>query len=169
MKVNAIAFIGLILVVIMAFCFKGLFINQHVLASNLIDRDLPEVHGPSLSGVNITTKDIRGPYVLHVFASWCGTCRFEHAFWQKLPHKYQVIGLAFKDYKPRVAHWLELYGNPYQSVILDPTGRIGINLGIYGTPETYVIDANGKVRYRHVGEMTEQVWQAKIKPILVAV
>ena len=146
--------------------YRGLFVNQHVLTSNLIGKTLPLLEGRSLSNHKVSTSNLKGPYVLNIFASWCDACRYEHDFWVEKSEHYQIVGLAYKDQALKLKKWLDLYGNPYKLLLLDPSGVLSMGLGVYGTPETYVIDQKGIVRFRHVGAMSEYVWQHKFLPIL---
>lgn len=163
---KVILFSSALIAVMFLFFYQGLFVNQHVLTSNLIGKPLPELHASSLNAQKVSTSSIKGPYVLNIFASWCDTCRHEHDFWVEQSDHYQIIGIAYKDQTQKLQKWLKLYGNPYKLLLVDQNGMQSMRLGVYGTPETYVIDQKGIVRYRHVGAMSKYVWQHKILPIL---
>jgi cytochrome c biogenesis protein CcmG/thiol:disulfide interchange protein DsbE len=106
--------------------------------------------------------------VLNVWASWCSSCRAEHATLLSIVENKQVnlIGLNFHDTLEEAKEFLKTYGNPYQEILFDKEGRLAVKLGVRGTPETYVIDKQGKVQYRHSGPLTEIVWQEEILPIV---
>lgn len=108
-------------------------------------------------------------WLLNVFASWCSACLVEHPHWLALARRYPqvpVIGLAYKD-EPRASQqWLDRQGNPYAAVLVDRSGLVGIDYGVYGVPETFVIDAQGLVRHRHVGPIDEQFMARHVLPWL---
>ena len=107
--------------------------------------------------------------LLNVWATWCPACRAEHDYLQQLADSgVAIVGLNYKDEREAALKWLQQLGNPYEFNIYDPKGTLGFDLGVYGAPETYVIDAKGLVRYRHVGEVNERVWQSKFVPLLKA-
>ena len=109
--------------------------------------------------------DLR-PALINVWATWCVACRVEHAYLNQLAENgITIYGLNYKDERDEALLWLERLGNPYRFNLFDEQGRLGLNLGVYGAPETYVIDAEGIIRYRHVGVMDEKVWQKKIVPL----
>ena len=164
MRLAISAFAGLT-ILLLFFCYKGLFVNQHILASNFIEQPLPNIHGQDLKDKDISLNAIEGPYLLNVFASWCSACRYEHGFWLDHAHDIRIIGLAYKNSKPKLKNWLKLYGNPYKTVLLDITGKQSMQIGVYGTPETFVIGRDGKIKYRHVGVMSDYVWRNKILPL----
>lgn len=165
---KAIVLFSFLLMAIFSLLYKGLFINQHILASNLLGKKLPNFQLKTLAGKNISINDFKKPMVLNIFASWCSTCKYEHIFWQRLDAKNRqyVFGVAYKDSQKKVSDWLNLYGNPYQAVMLDPNGSYAMELGVYGTPETFVVDKNGIIRYRNPGAMTSKIWQKEVLPIL---
>jgi cytochrome c biogenesis protein CcmG/thiol:disulfide interchange protein DsbE len=105
---------------------------------------------------------------MNVWASWCAPCREEHplvvAFARE--RKVPVIGLNYKDRPGDARTWLERLGNPYAATLIDFDGKVGIDFGVYGVPETFVIDAQGVVRFKHVGVLTRQVISQKIEPLL---
>lgn len=157
-----------IAIAILAFCFKGLFIDQHLLNSTLVGKTMPDAKLPTLNNQTNIIQQIKPPYVINVFASWCSACKYEHGFWQELPQKYKnkLYGIAYKDNAKKLHSWLELLGNPYQDVLLDVDGNYSMSLGVYGTPETFIVDKNAVVVYRHVGPMNMNVWDKNFKPLL---
>jgi len=160
-----------VLIVLAGLLWLGLGRDPEALPSTLINEPLPafemaavragEVEG--LSSTDFTTR----PMLLNVFASWCVGCRVEHPFLMELARRGVVIqGLNWKDAPGDSAAWLAEHGDPYAQVGADPEGRTGIDLGVSGAPETFIVDAQGRVRYRHIGPITPDVWEADLAPIL---
>jgi len=106
--------------------------------------------------------------LLRVWASWCASCLQENAVWQRIVRTYPVylVGLNYKDRREAAQSWLQHYGNPHRANIFDPRGQLAIDLGVYGTPELFLIDRSGMIRYKHVGPMRLQTWREKIWPQL---
>ncbi|UCD67123.1 MAG: DsbE family thiol:disulfide interchange protein [Betaproteobacteria bacterium] len=106
--------------------------------------------------------------VLNVWASWCVSCRLEHEVLMKLARSDEVpvYGLNYKDQRHDAVRWLEYYGNPYVASAFDADGRVGVALGVYGVPETFVIDGEGIIRYRHTGPIDERAVTEEIMPLL---
>jgi cytochrome c biogenesis protein CcmG/thiol:disulfide interchange protein DsbE len=113
-------------------------------------------------------KDFIGKVsLLNVWATWCPSCRVEHGYLNALAKQsVRIIGLNYKDERTAALTWLEKLGNPYEFTIYDPHGKLGFDLGVYGAPETYVVDQYGVVRYRHVGVVDERIWNGTLKPII---
>jgi cytochrome c biogenesis protein CcmG/thiol:disulfide interchange protein DsbE len=127
---------------------------------------LPALHEPKKT---ITPESLRGRvYLLNVWASWCVACREEHPVLNELMRQKAVpiIGLNYKDKRADALGWLKNLGNPYETSIVDADGRVGIDLGVYGVPETFVIDKTGVIRYKQIGPITEQVWTEKLLPLI---
>ena len=149
----------------------GLRRDPSLLPSMLIDRplpafDLPGVTPDDLQG--LASADFAGePALLNVFASWCVACVIEHPMLMRLEAEGVTIhGLDWKDDPIDGARWLAENGAPSALIGADPRGRTGIDLGVTGAPETFVVDGRGRVRYRHVGPITPQVWSATLEPML---
>lgn len=145
--------------------------QPRLLPSPLIDRPLPAFSLPSLAhaGQTIDHHSLAGRVVvLNVWASWCGACRDEHPVLMDLArrHTTPVLGLNYKDTPDAARSWLARHGNPYVDSAVDASGRVGIDLGVYGVPETFVIDRAGRVRLKHVGPLTPQVVRDQIEPLL---
>jgi cytochrome c biogenesis protein CcmG/thiol:disulfide interchange protein DsbE len=145
--------------------------NPQELPSALIDRPVPACSIRSLDDAEriVTEADLTDRVVLlNVWATWCPTCRVEHPYLMDIAKRYQVpiIGLNYKDDKPKALAWLTQLGNPYDFNIEDVSGRLGLDIGVYGAPETYVIDKQGVIRYKHVGEVNEKVWLELLKPVV---
>ena len=106
------------------------------------------------------------PILLNVWATWCPTCRAEHQYLNSLAKQgVRVVGLNYKDDRTKAVNWLNTLGNPYQLSLYDGSGMLGLDLGVYGAPETFLIDGNGIIRYRHAGDMNERVWQEEVQPL----
>ena len=106
------------------------------------------------------------PLLLNVWATWCPTCRAEHQYLNTLAEQgVRVIGLNYKDDRTKAVNWLNTLGNPYFMSLYDGSGMLGLDLGVYGAPETFLIDGNGIIRYRHAGDMNAQVWNNEVKPL----
>lgn len=106
------------------------------------------------------------PMLLNVWATWCPTCYAEHQYLNKLAAKgIRVVGLNYKDDRQKAVKWLNDLGNPYALSLYDGDGMLGLDLGVYGAPETFLIDGNGIIRYRHAGDLNDRVWQQEIEPL----
>ncbi|WP_344803203.1 DsbE family thiol:disulfide interchange protein [Allohahella marinimesophila] len=108
------------------------------------------------------------PYLINVWATWCPACRVEHPYLVDLKEKgINIVGLDYKDERDKAVAWLTDLGDPYSLVLFDKDGRLGLDLGVYGAPETYVVDSEGLLRYRHIGIVNEKVWQDILRPQLI--
>ncbi|MEO8804108.1 MAG: DsbE family thiol:disulfide interchange protein [Rudaea sp.] len=137
--------------------------------SPLIDKSAPEFTLPLLFDPTktLSSKDLLGkPYLLNVFGSWCPTCQDEHPFLMSEGKSLgiRLIGLDWHDEPEDAKRWLAQFGNPYSTVIADAQGHIGINFGVYGAPETFLVDANGVIRYKHISVLTPRVIEQELKP-----
>lgn len=147
--------------------------DPHRMPSTLIDRPVPQFELPGIEPGTppLSNRELSGRVVLlNVFASWCPQCRVEHPTLMRLAAERTVplYGLNWKDKPGAGLGWLQAHRNPYLKVADDPTGRLGIDLGVTGVPETFVIDSSGRVRYRHAGPITEAVWQETFAPLLAS-
>jgi cytochrome c biogenesis protein CcmG/thiol:disulfide interchange protein DsbE len=137
--------------------------NKSTMQSALLGKPVPTFELPVLgSDAKLTNAQFAGrPWVLNVWGTWCVGCREEHEVLMSISRQNAVplIGLAWKDEDEAATQWLAQLGNPYTVVVADRDGRAAIDLGVYGAPETFFIDADGRVQYRHVGPMTPEVWQ----------
>ena len=178
-----VLFLGLVV-----FLAVGLNRDPREIPSPLINKPAPQFNLPTLeSGASFSPADMRGKvWLLNVWASWCVSCREEHpvlvAFAQK--NQLPIVGLSYKEIQPqeeaykldapaklklardRGQSWLERHGNPYVTSVMDLDGRVGIQYGVYGVPETYVIDREGVIRYKRVGVVTPQLLAEKILPLV---
>jgi cytochrome c biogenesis protein CcmG/thiol:disulfide interchange protein DsbE len=158
----------LIFAVMSAFLFRGLSLDPQALPSALIDQPLPEFSLPVLGQERlIQRQDILGePALLNVWATWCVSCRVEHPYLVQIGESgVPIYGINYKDEDAAAQRWLTELGNPYRANVVDREGTLGLDLGVYGAPETYLVDANGVVRYRHVGVVDERVWQTILQPL----
>ena len=149
----------------------GLTRDARILPSTLIDKPAPDFDLPPLlpGGQGLKTADLEGQVSLvNVFASWCVPCRAEHPIWAKvtMDEKLPIYGINWKDTQPQAQAWLEQLGNPYARVGFDPDNKAGIEWGVYGAPETYVIDRNGRVRFKYVGPVFEETLKDTIMPLV---
>lgn len=158
-------------VAVLGLFFAGLGRDPSRLPSVFVGKPLPAFSAPPLreGDIGLTNRDLNtgDPLLLNVFASWCGPCRVEHPVFMRLRAEgVPIHGLNWKDQPGDGARWLEENGDPYMRVGQDASGRTGIDLGVAGVPETFVIDKRGRVRYRHVGAVTPEVWRLKIEPLM---
>lgn len=151
--------------------FVGLGRDVTLVQSPLIDKPLPALDVPPLKDgkPGLKTSDFKGePQIINVFASWCIPCRAEHPLITQLADKYglKVNGLNWKDKPADALAWLEELGDPYTRIGADEHGRAGIDLGVYGVPETYLVDAEGRIRFKHVGPLQPRHLEQEILPLL---
>lgn len=147
--------------------------NRDALPSPLVGKPaptfaLPVLHEP---GRTVSSADLRGaPYLLNVWGSWCPACRDEHPVLTRFAETrtLRVIGYNWKDEPADALRWLEQFGNPYWLVLADQEGQAAIDWGIYGAPETFLVDANGIVRWKHVGPLTDATVRNELLPRLAA-
>src|SRR5690349_24399220 len=159
-----------IFAVIVAFLFVGLFRDPREVPSPLIGKPAPafalaQLHEP---GKTLTTADMRGQvWLLNVWASWCVSCRVEHPLLIELARSKAVpiVGLDYKDKRDDGLRWLDRMGNPYALSAFDVDGRVGIDYGVYGVPETFVIDKQGVIRYKQIGPITPEALERTILPL----
>ena len=145
--------------------------NREALPSPLIGKQapafsLPVLHEPTRM---FGTQDLRGaPYLLNVWGSWCPSCRDEHPVLTRFAEtkRLRVVGFDWKDEQADALAWLEQFGNPYWIVVRDYEGRTAIDWGIYGAPESYLVDAQGVVRWKFTGPLTDEVVQSQLLPAL---
>ncbi len=165
----SITLLPLVIFICLAILFaRGLQLDPHKLPSALIGKPLPVFTLTTLDGKTISEKDLQGKVLLlNVWASWCLTCRVEHAELMNIAASHQILiyGLNYKDQLDAANSWLQAFGNPYVATIYDPKGMFALNLGVYGVPETYLIDKQGIIRYKQVGEITNNNWQSVILPL----
>jgi cytochrome c biogenesis protein CcmG/thiol:disulfide interchange protein DsbE len=162
--------LGLFLVLAF-FLALGLKLDPREVPSPLVGKPAPGFQAPALGRPEITVKrdDLLGKvWLLNVWASWCGACRDEHPVLVEFARRklVPIYGLNYKDKREDGLGWLTQFGNPYTESVFDPEGRIGIDYGVYGVPETFVIDREGVIRYKHIGPITPEVLRDKLEPLL---
>lgn len=164
----------LVFVFLSVFLWKGLYLNPREIPSTYVGKKIPKFSLPILAknkhGV-FQDKDLYGEVsLLNVWASWCMACKDEQVFLLKLADSgVKIYGLNYKDNFKNALDWLKTWGNPYILTGVDIDGLVALDLGVYGTPETFVIDKNGVVRYKYAGILNEKVWQEKFLPVLLKV
>ncbi|ANI14112.1 thiol:disulfide interchange protein DsbE [Pseudomonas citronellolis] len=158
-----------IFLVVAVFLFRGLWLDPSELPSALIDKPFPAFALPGVLEPNktYTQADLKGrPALVNVWGTWCPTCRFEHPVLAKLAEQGVVIvGINYKDDNAAAQKWLQDLHDPYVLNIADAQGTLGLDLGVYGAPETYVIDKDGIIRHKLVGAVDEKVWREQLAPI----
>jgi cytochrome c biogenesis protein CcmG/thiol:disulfide interchange protein DsbE len=160
-----------IFVVLVLFLGVGLRLNPREVPSPLINKPAPAFELPQLNQPDqkISAADMRGKvWLLNVWASWCVSCRQEHPLLVELSKSgaVPIYGLNYKDERTDALGWLREFGNPYVISISDLEGRVGIDYGVYGVPETFVIDKNGIIRYKQIGPITPEALSNKILPLV---
>jgi len=153
------------------FLWRGLRLDPHEVPSPLIGKPAPSFALTRLDDPNTTIRrdDMLGKvWMLNVWASWCVACREEHPLLVEFSKTKAVpiIGLNYKDQRPDGMGWLSQFGNPYDASIFDQNGRVGIDFGVYGVPETFVIDKQGVIRMKHIGPLTPEVIDKRLMPLL---
>lgn len=160
-----------IFLVLSGFLAAGLFLNPSQVPSPLIGKPAPEFELPRLhEPARMTTNsDMQGQvWMLNVWASWCVSCRYEHPLLVELAREQilPIYGLNYKDRREDAIAWLRNFGDPYVFSGFDMDGRVGMDFGVYGVPETYIIDREGVIRYKHIGPITADALQGKILPLI---
>ena len=160
-----------VFVVLVGFLVVGLGLKPREVPSPLVGKPAPEFQLQQLhaSDKTLTSKENLGKvWLLNVWASWCVSCRQEHPLLVELAKSgiVPVYGLNYKDQREDALRWLKQFGDPYTVSIVDPEGRTGLDYGVYGVPETYVIDKNGVIRYKQIGPVTVDALQTKILPLV---
>ena len=166
MLIPVAAFMGL------GFAFSwGLTRDPGIIPSTMIGKLVPEFVLPPVQGreLGLSSSDLHGEVSLvNVFASWCTACRQEHPLFMDLAQqgKVPVHGLNYKDQPADAAAWLDTLGDPYSRTGADLNGRVAIEWGVYGVPETYVVGADGRIIYKHVGPVSESILKETVLPLV---
>ena len=151
-------FIGLAL-----FLWRGIGQDTTTIPSPLLGKPVPTFALSSLydEQQQMSASDLTGPALINVWATWCPSCKQEHAQLNRIARDegVTIYGINYKDDRAKAKIWLEKYLDPYAKNVFDPDGKLGLDLGVYGAPETYLIDAQGIIRYKHVGVVDERVWK----------
>ena len=145
--------------------------DRDKLPSALIGKPFPSFEARSLfdASANIGSEQLIGrPTLVNVWATWCPTCKAEHAELIEIAEDtdLQLIGINYKDDRSDAIQWLAEFGNPFDRVLEDPRGDLGVELGVYGAPETFLLDRRGYIVYKRVGAITEQVWLGQMLPVV---
>jgi cytochrome c biogenesis protein CcmG/thiol:disulfide interchange protein DsbE len=161
-----------VFVLVLVIGYVGLGLDDRgTLPSALIDKPFPEFVAPELADPErlIRRDDIVGrPALVNVWATWCPTCKAEHEQLMQIAAQSDVVlvGLNYKDVRGKALRWLADFGDPYDIVLMDLDGAIGVDLGVYGAPETFLLDAQGRIVYKRVGDVNERIWRDEIAPRL---
>ncbi len=161
------AFFTLVAILAIGFSLE----DPHKLPSELIDRPFPEFSLQSVHDADrvLQRSDIVGDITLvNVWATWCVNCLVEHPELMRISEEEKVplIGVNYNDERGKARAWLDRHGDVYVENLYDNEGKLAIDLGVYGAPETFVVDANGVIRIRHVGPVSKQIWENKLKPVI---
>lgn len=155
-----------IFLLIAVFLYRGLFLDPTELPSALIGKPLPSFSLPSVEDPQrlVSAEDIKGKAALvNVWATWCVACKVEHPVLNKLAEQGVVIhGVNYKDDNAAALKWLEDFHDPYRLNIRDEEGSLGLDLGVYGAPETFLVDKQGIIRHKYVGVIDERVWREQL-------
>jgi cytochrome c biogenesis protein CcmG/thiol:disulfide interchange protein DsbE len=160
-----------IFLIVVVFLWRGLQLNPHILPSTMLGKTTPAFTLPNLvdEQQHLDESVFQGQVsLLNVWATWCAYCEYQHQVLMHLAQELAVpiYGLNYKD-DPQVARdYLQRLGNPYQLVMADTDGKVAIDWGVYGTPEMFLIDAQGVIQYRHVGPIDQNIWEKTIHPLL---
>ncbi|MEO1594339.1 MAG: DsbE family thiol:disulfide interchange protein [Pseudomonadota bacterium] len=144
--------------------------DASLIPSPLLDQPLPSFSLPSLADPEetVTEHALAGqPALLNIWGSWCAQCGTEHAFLMELARNgVPIVGLNWNDEQASARAWLERLGDPYVVTAVDVEGRVAIDLGVYGAPETFLVDGGGTIIYKYIGPLTPQVWRDEFMPRL---
>ena len=148
--------------------------DNSAIASPLIGKPVPAFTLPVLgeAGRVVADAELRGqPYLLNVWGSWCVNCRDEHPQLLALQRsgRVRIVGYNYKDPPEDAQRWLQAFGNPYDLILADEEGRVALDFGIYGAPESFLVDAQGVIRWKHVGPITDQVMREEVEPMFAQV
>jgi periplasmic protein thiol:disulfide oxidoreductases, DsbE subfamily len=158
-----------IFLILSGLLYMGLSLDPNELPSVLIGKPVPEFSLPDLHNPdnNITPATMKGkPYLLNIWATWCPSCKYEHPYLIKLAEMgVPIYGVNYKDDTDKARRLLQDSGDPYMANIVDEEGSLIMALGVYGAPETFIVDAEGIIRYRLVGVVNEEIWKSTMAPI----
>ncbi len=145
--------------------------DPNAMPSALIDKPVPAFSLPALGGSDgeLVDESVFNGQVslINVWATWCAACRIEHPFLNQLAAQgVKIIGVNYKDEPGLAMQWLEQGGDPYVVSVIDFYGRLGIDLGVFGAPETYLVDADGIIRHKRIGLLNEQIWREDFQPLI---
>lgn len=158
-----------IFAILVVFLSVGLTLDPARVPSPLVGQSVPAFSGERLSypGIVIGQDDLSDrPMLVNVWGTWCQGCLAEHELLMGITEQYgiPVYGLNYRDRRELALEWLDRYGNPYRLVVYDPDARISLEWGVYGAPETFAVDSQGIIRYRHVGILTREILENRLLP-----
>lgn len=162
----------IVLSLLLVFLWHELFhAKPQALPSTLIGKNLPAFHLPDLLAETryFTSQQMQGKVsLLNVWASWCDPCLNEHAMLMKIKNQYHIpiFAILYKDNRENVLNWLQKNGNPFLAIGEDTTGDTAIDLGVFGTPETFILNQQGRIVYRHIGMIDQTVWDHDLYPLI---
>ena len=160
-----------IFVVLVAFLYRGLSLDSKRIPSPLVGKPMPEFSLPRLKNpaATLSDTDLKGQVsILNIWATWCVSCRAEHEVLLLLGQtgKVDIYGLNYKDDRAKAQQWLVRLGDPYVANAFDADGRAGIDWGVYGAPETFIMDRQGIIRHKHIGPLTVEILNEQILPLI---
>jgi cytochrome c biogenesis protein CcmG/thiol:disulfide interchange protein DsbE len=161
----------LVFLVVGVFLFLSLNSDPNKLPSPLVGKKFPIIEGTDFySNETVKLNDLmdNNLALVNVWASWCVTCRKEHQVIMNIAKKYnlKLIGINYKDTKSDGEEYLKVMGNPFDEIVFDPNGEIGMELGVYATPETFLISREGLIIHKHIGEITKEIWNENFLPLI---
>ena len=159
-------------ILILPILFFGLDRDKSILPSPLIGKSVPEFLLPSLQdqSIKISSNELRGSFSLfNVWATWCIGCHEEHAFLMNLSDSKDIpiIGLNWRDNRNEALQWINELGNPYKMIAEDKSGRVAIDWGVYGAPETFLVNPDGTIIHKHLGPLSQDIWDQDFNPYLL--
>ncbi|MGA1497981.1 MAG: DsbE family thiol:disulfide interchange protein [Steroidobacteraceae bacterium] len=162
---------GIAFILLAVFLVRGLFLDPSRIPSPLIGTPAPQFTLPDLGdpASQVTNIDWTGsPYLVNVWGTWCAGCREEHEVLLEIARENElpILGINWKDQRELALRWLAELGNPYSAVGADLEGRVAIDWGVYGAPETFLVGADGRVVWKHIGPLTLEAWRADFLPRL---
>ena len=171
---RVLLFLPLVLFLAMGFfLYRGLYLNPQEMPSALEGKPVPSFRLLTVKDQNrvVTNADLKGQvYLLNVWGTWCAGCKIEHPYLLDIAKSgLPIYGINFKDELNAAQQWLEDYEDPYQFTVYDSDGRLALDLGVYGAPETFVVDDKGIIRLRFAGILDPTAWNTKIKPLIESI
>ena len=161
----------LVFLVVGVFLFLSLNSDPNKLPSPLVGKKFPIIEGTDFySNETVKLNDLmdNNLALVNVWASWCVTCRKEHQVIMNIAKNtnLKLIGINYKDTKSDGGEYLKVMGNPFDDIVFDPNGEIGMELGVYATPETFLINREGSIIHKHIGELTKEIWNESFLPLI---
>lgn len=147
----------------------GLTRDPSALPSEMIDRPFPDFELTTLDNPKEVLKELPAETVLiNIFGSWCASCVIEHPALMAIAKsgEARIIGVNWRDSREKGRRWLDYYGDPYSLILFDEDSQLAIDLGVSGAPETFIVDKKGRIRYKHVGIITDAIWQDVLQPLI---